>query len=86
MRPANTPTRNGATNGLGDPAPGQQEITWWENCPNQNCGSAPLATLNDLIDCVDDVANTTTDDLLCQQFSGGWCSPSGAFLDVPSLY
>jgi hypothetical protein len=66
-----------------DPTPGQQEVTWWENCPNQTCGSAPLATLNDLIACVDDVADGTVDDLLCQQFApgGGWCSPSGAFLD-----
>jgi hypothetical protein len=66
-----------------DPTPGQQEITWWENCPNQTCGSAPLADLDDLIGCIDDVADETTDDLLCQQFppGSGWCSPSGAFLD-----
>jgi hypothetical protein len=66
-----------------DPTPGQQEITWWENCPNEDCGSAPLATIDDLIACVDDAANDTVDNLLCQQFApgGGWCSPSGAFLD-----
>lgn len=58
-------------------------ITWWENCPNASCGSAPLTTLDDLITCVDDVADETVADLLCQQFApgGGWCSPSGAFLD-----
>jgi hypothetical protein len=66
-----------------DPTPGQQEVTWWENCPNDTCGSQPLATLDDLIDCVDSVADETVDDLLCQQFppGTGWCSPSGAFLD-----
>jgi hypothetical protein len=55
-----------------DPMPGQHEITWWENCPNETCGSAPLATLDDLIACVDDVADETVDDL-CQQFA-----PAGA--------
>jgi hypothetical protein len=66
-----------------DPTPGQQEITWWENCPDATCGAAPLASLDDLIACVDSVADGTVDDLLCQQFApgGGWCSPSGAFLD-----
>jgi hypothetical protein len=69
--------------GTCDPTPGQQEVTWWENCPNETCGGAPLASLDDLIACVDSVADDTVHDLLCQQFppGGGWCSASGAFLD-----
>jgi hypothetical protein len=63
------------------PTPGSQTITWWENCPNASCGSSPLATLTDLIACVDSSADSTIDDLLCQQFASGWCSPSGAFLE-----
>ena len=69
--------------GTCEPTPPQQPVTWWENCPSAPCSSAPLATLDDLIGCVDETADETVDDLLCQQFppGTGWCSPSGAFLD-----
>jgi hypothetical protein len=67
-----------------DPVPGQQAITWWENCPQPNtCGTAvPLTTLQDLIDCVDDTADLIVDELICLQFraNGGadWPCPPDA--------
>jgi hypothetical protein len=67
-------------------AGGGKKVTWWGTCP-ETC--APLATLQDLIDCVDDSGNEIIDHLLCFQFRGNagadWpCpagSPSGAFLE-----
>ena len=61
---------NGLTCG---PTPGAQSITWWESGPDQACGSFPLATMDDLITCVDEAADATVDDLLCLQFPAGWC-------------
>ena len=74
-----------------DPTPGNQQITWWGNCPESNtCPGTSLATLDDLIACVDSTADTIIDELLCIQFTSGWpCPPgdgsaSGAFVD-PAL-
>lgn len=71
-----------------DPTPGQQEITWWENCPESDtCPGPALSNLGDLIDCIDTAANAIVDELLCEQFPSGWPCPtgpgsaSGAFLD-----
>jgi hypothetical protein len=61
-----------------DPAPGNQTITWWGFCPEPNdCGSATaLATLDDLIACVDTTASQIVDELICLQIrTGGWPCP-----------
>src|SRR5262249_61675035 len=60
---------------------GNQEITWWEVCPET--GTA-LTTRDDLVACVDTSANQIVDELLCLQFrsNGGadWpCPPSDGF-------
>ncbi len=55
-----------------DPVPGNQRITWWDNCPESaTCPGTALATLDDLIDCVDTSADAIVDELLCFQFRGG---------------
>jgi hypothetical protein len=75
-----------------DPVAGNKKVTWWAYCPESNtCPGTALASLQDLIDCVDTTADAIVDELLCLQFprNGGadWpCpagdgSPSGAFLD-----
>lgn len=57
-------------------------FTWWENCPEPNtCGTAvALATIDDVIDCIDATADLIVDELLCIQFrqNGGadWPCPS----------
>jgi hypothetical protein len=74
---------------LGSCAPvggGGKKITWWSACP-ETCD--PLATLQDLIDCVDGSADEMIDRLMCYQFRGNggadWPCPvgsaSGAFID-----
>jgi hypothetical protein len=70
------------------PSQGGQKLTWWSTCPISNtCPGTTLATLDDLIDCVDATVDEIADELLCIQFPTGWgpCppdgSPSGAFLD-----
>jgi hypothetical protein len=69
-----------------------KSITWWENCPE---GGAALEDLDDLESCVETVADTIIDELLCMTFprnSGvDWpCppegSPSGAFVDGAVLF
>jgi hypothetical protein len=66
------------------------EITWWTECPESNtCPGATVATIDDLIACVDTTADAVIDEMLCLQLRGtpGWpCpagdgSPSGAFLN-----
>jgi len=76
--------------GTCNPTMGTKGITWWQSCPEAACGAQPLATLDDLITCVDTSADGIVDELLCQQIrSGGWpCptadgSPNGAFLETP---
>jgi hypothetical protein len=71
-----------------DPLPGQQQVTWWSNCPESStCPGTAVTTLDELIDCVDSTADDITQELLCLQFTSGWpCppadgSPSMAFLD-----
>ncbi len=74
--------------GTCDSIPGGQKVTWWSTCPiSDTCPGTPLATLDDLIDCVDATVDEITDELLCVQFASGWgpcpadASPSMAFLD-----
>jgi len=66
------------------PGPGK-DFTWWETCPSSpTCPGTTLATLDDLIACVESESETITDTMLCHQFPADWpCpggSPSGAFL------
>jgi len=64
---------------------GAKGITWWETCPqSDSCPGTPLATLDDLIACLDSTVDEMTDELLCLQFPTGWpcpSSPSGAFVN-----
>ncbi len=68
---------------------GGHQMTWWGSCPaSEPCPGTALGTTDDLVGCVDEVADQTLDRLLCLQFRGNggvdWpCpgSPSGAFLD-----
>lgn len=61
---------------------GNKKITWWGFCPESDtCPGTPLSTLNDLITCVDDAADTILAELMCLQFRGNggtdWpCPPS----------
>jgi hypothetical protein len=51
-------------------------ITWWENCPESDtCPGTALATLDDLIACVDTTADGVTDELLTLQFPTSYPSP-----------
>lgn len=59
--------------------PGPKQITWWANCPESatdTCPGTPLATLDDLIDCVDSSADAIVDELLCLQFPNTWSCPA----------
>jgi hypothetical protein len=54
----------------GDPcANAPKEITWWVSCPKDGCSPAtPLASIDDVIACVDASADVIADELLCLQF------------------
>ncbi len=64
---------------------GGQKLTWWSTCPNQSTCTGALTTRDDMLSCIESVADERTQALLCIQFPSGWdCpveSPSGAFLD-----
>jgi len=68
---------------------GNKQFTWWGSCPDDaSCPGTSLDTTDDLIACVDSVADVVVDRLLCLQIprNGGadWpcpSSPSGAFVD-----
>ena len=74
-----------------DPQPGNQKVTWWEQCAERvsgTCTGAALVTREDMVECIEDNAELVVDRVLCYQFRGNlgqdWpCpdSPSGAFLD-----
>lgn len=52
-------------------------ITWWQNCPESDtCPGTALATLDDLIACVDTSADAITDELLTLQFPASYPSPT----------
>ncbi|MGH7894333.1 MAG: hypothetical protein ACREQL_06670 [Candidatus Binatia bacterium] len=59
---------------------GGQKITWWSTCPRSDTCTGTLATLDDLITCVDDTAQEMADELLCIQFPTGWgpCPPDAS--------
>ncbi len=57
-------------------------ITWWENCPEgDTCPGTALATMDDLIACVDTSADAITDELLALQFPTSYSVPTPS--DVP---
>jgi hypothetical protein len=59
---------------------GNQEITWWSNCPESDtCPGPALSTRDDLVACVDSSADSIVDELLCLQFPLAWSCPA----DVP---
>ncbi len=65
------------TAGSCSPITGGGVITWWENCPEAtSCPGTAVATMNDLIDCLDASADTVVDELLCLQFRSGWPCPT----------
>ena len=52
-----------------EPAPGNQKITWWGHCPQDDiCPGAALSTLADLRGCVESGADEIADESLCLQF------------------
>jgi hypothetical protein len=53
-------------------------ITWWENCPESDtCPGTALASIDDLIACIDTSADSIVDELLCLQLPGNWPCPGG---------
>ena len=58
-------------------------ITWWETCPESDTCTETLATIDDLITCVDTSADTIVNEILCFQFPrnthADWPCPA----DVP---
>jgi hypothetical protein len=58
-------------------------ITWWEPCPECDTCTGSLATIDDLISCVDTSADTIVNELICFQFPrnnhADWPCPT----DVP---
>ena len=66
------------------PVPGPNKpVTWWEVCPESDTCTTALATLDDLITCVDTSADTIVNEILCLQFrrnaGADWPCPT----DVP---
>jgi len=57
--------------------PGPHTVTWWGNCPESDtCPGPALATLDDLIACVDSSADAITDELLGLQFPTSYPVPT----------
>jgi hypothetical protein len=53
-------------------------ITWWENCPESDtCPGTALASIDDVIDCIDTSADAIVDELLCLQLPTKWPCPAG---------
>ena len=49
-------------------APGGQKVTWWETCPiSDTCPGTPLATIDDVISCVDATADEKIEALVAKQ-------------------
>jgi len=62
-----------------NPPGNAKQITWWGFCPeSETCPGTPLATLDDLIACVDSSADAILDEVLCLQFPNSYpcASPS----------
>jgi hypothetical protein len=74
--------QNGKTCNAGtcDPAGGNQSITWWSTCPQNDTCDGTLDTLDELIACVDTTAQEIAAELLCIQFASGWgpCPPDAS--------
>jgi hypothetical protein len=52
-------------------------LTWWEHCPNNEpCPGPTLGDIDGVIGCVDSIADTTVDKLLCLQFPNGSACPT----------
>ena len=51
-------------NNVGGP---NKPITWWETCPESDTCTGTLATIDDLISCVDTSADTMVNELICFQ-------------------
>jgi hypothetical protein len=64
---------------------GGQKLTWWSTCPNESTCTGALVTQDEMLTCIENIADERAQALLCIQFPAGWdCpveSPSGAFLD-----
>jgi hypothetical protein len=69
----------------GNPPGPNKQITWWETCPTSTtCPGTALASIEDVVACVAEEADTVVAEMLCRQLPTGWScasgSPSGAFL------
>ncbi len=54
-----------------DSVMGNKQVTWWGYCPESDtCPGTALASLDDLIACVDTSADAIIDELMCLQFRG----------------
>lgn len=57
-----------------DPTP--KEITWWEFCPQSaSCPGTALASIDDLVTCVDTSTDRLVDETVCLQFPGVYACP-----------
>jgi len=61
-------------------------ITWWASCPSEPgaCPGTAVATIADLIACVDSTADGIVDDLLCMQFPNGNACPTPTSAPTPT--
>jgi len=87
--PINGTVQEGKVCGVGntcDPQPGNQAITWWEQCPIDDtpCPGPTLGDLNGLIDCVDRTADAMVTSLLCLQFPNAVACPTATPTPTPT--
>ncbi len=62
----------GLGNTCDNPPGNAKAITWWEHCPNNvPCPGPTLGDIDGVIGCVDSIADSTVDTLLCLQFPNG---------------
>ncbi len=59
-------------------APAPKTVTWWGSCPSDSgpCPGPTLATMDDVVDCLDSTADQIVDELLCMQFPNGNACPT----------
>jgi hypothetical protein len=62
-------------------------ITWWGSCPSDSgpCPGPTLATMDDVVDCIDSTADQIVDELLCMQFPNGNACPTPAVTPTPTV-
>jgi hypothetical protein len=53
-----------------------QKLTWWSTCPTEDTCTGTLTTRDDLVACVENMADQRAQALLCIQFPTGWPCPA----------